>query len=186
MRTVGPRLAAGLFAASLLVSGCGGNPEPQPLPKPTVSPSPSASASATPPVMPSAAKAKTKAGAIEFARYYVELINHAQATGDTVALAGLESPECKTCARSRKGIERLYESGAVVRGGDWSIGGISAIRNPATDGWLVELAVRFGPQFIDRPGSADDQDLKGGRLPVNLQLEWRDSSWQVGESTRGA
>ncbi len=66
MRTVWPRWVAGLAAAGLLLSGCGGDsPEPKPLPKDSKS-SPSASPSATPPVMPAAAKKKTKAGAEAF------------------------------------------------------------------------------------------------------------------------
>ncbi len=186
MRTVWPRLLAGLVAGVLLLGGCGENPEPKQLPKPSKSSSPSASASPTPPVMPAAAKAKTKAGAIAFARYYVSLINRAQATGDTRSLAKAESANCATCKRSRNAIDALYESGSTVHGGDWSIDAISALVNPATGGWLVELAVSFGPQTVDRPGTEEDQQLKGGRLPVNLQLAWREDSWKVIECTRGA
>ena len=63
MRTVWPRWVAGLAAAGLLLSGCGGDsPEPKPLPKESKS-SPSSSPSAAPPAMPAAAKKKTKAGA---------------------------------------------------------------------------------------------------------------------------
>ena len=91
MRTVWPRLttglAAGLVAAGLLLSGCGGDsPEPKPLPKDSKS-SPSASPSATPPEMPAAAKKKTKAGAIAFVRHYVELINYAGRSGEPRPLA---------------------------------------------------------------------------------------------------
>ena len=57
------RLVIAVAACGLLVAGCGGNPEPKPLPRPSTSPSPSATATpvAQPPVMPEAAKARTKA-----------------------------------------------------------------------------------------------------------------------------
>ncbi len=78
MGTVGPRLAAGLVACSVLLAGCGGSPAPKPLPapRPSSSPSPTTTPAAAP-AMPEAAKAKTRAGAIAFARHYVELINYA-------------------------------------------------------------------------------------------------------------
>ena len=63
-----PVLAA--LAALVLVAGCGGDPKPTPIARPTASPSPSASASATPPALPAAAK--TKSGAIAFAKTFVD------------------------------------------------------------------------------------------------------------------
>ncbi len=99
MRTVWPRLLAGLVAGVLLLGGCGEeSPKPKPLPKP--SESPSASASPTPPAMPAAAKNQSKAGAIAFARHYVDVINYAQSTGDLEALQAVEDKACKSCAPS--------------------------------------------------------------------------------------
>ncbi len=95
MRTVGPRLAAGLLAA-LVLGGCGGSPEPRPLPKPTTSPSPSPSATPTPPVLPQAAKAKTKAGAIAFARTFIETLNYSGRHGRYGSLCESSTSHCCT------------------------------------------------------------------------------------------
>ncbi len=83
------RLAAPLAAGSVqclllgvLLSGCGGNPEPAPAPSPRVSTSTSPSASPTPPVMPAAARKKTKQGAIAFARFFIGALNYAGDTGN--------------------------------------------------------------------------------------------------------
>ena len=85
MRTVWLRLLAGLVAAGLLLTGCGGDsPEPKPLPKDSKS-SPSASPSATPPVLPAAAKRKTKAGAAALVRHFLKSMGYAGVTGDTKA-----------------------------------------------------------------------------------------------------
>ncbi len=65
-------LTAVIGVLCLLLAGCGGSPEPKPPPKAEPSASPSASASPTPPVMPAAAKEKTKAGADAFTRHFVE------------------------------------------------------------------------------------------------------------------
>jgi len=115
--------------AGVLLAGCGGSPEPKSLPKP--SPSTSASVSPTPPVMPATAKEKTKAGVVSFIRHYVALINYTQATGSTAQLASVETADCSTCAKSRGAVETLYQSGASVHGGDWSINSLNALRNPA-------------------------------------------------------
>ena len=86
MRTVWPRLVAGLAAAGLMLSGCGGDsPEPKPLPKESKS-SPSSSPTATPPVMPAAAKKKTKAGAEALVRHFLSTMRYAGASGDTNAI----------------------------------------------------------------------------------------------------
>jgi hypothetical protein len=188
MRTVGPRLAAGLIAAGLVLAGCGGSAEPKQLPAPSKSSSPSASPSdvPAPPVLPEAAKAKTKDSAIAFARHYVSLINYAQSTGRVDALKAVEDPGCRSCARADAYLADLYQRGGAIRGGEFRIQGASALRNPATQGWLVELGVRFGAQTIDHPSPTPDEHPDGGRLPLNVQVAWRVSGWRVLEWTRGA
>jgi hypothetical protein len=117
MRTVSPRLAAGFVAACLVLSGCGGNPKPQPLPRPTASLSPSATPS--PPVMPAAARAKTRAGAIAFARGFFDAVNYAGRTGDTKPLRRLYIPFCTRCEALADGIDKTYKAGGYYDGGDW-------------------------------------------------------------------
>ena len=118
MRTVWPRWVAGL-AAGLLLSGCGGDsPEPKPLPKESKS-SPSASPSATPPVMPAAAKKKTKAGAIAFARAFIQTLNYSGSSGDTARLRRLFIAPCTRCEAIADGIDETYAAGGSFEGGDW-------------------------------------------------------------------
>lgn len=172
----------------LLTAACGGgNPEPAPLPKAsTSSASPTASAGPSAPVLPAAARAKTKAGAIAFAKHYVQLINHAQSTGDTAPLRAVEAATCPSCKQLRSTIEALYATGAKVAGGEWVIRGLTPIRNPASGGWFIGLSIAFGPQTVERPGTGKDQKLAGGKLPINMQLVWATESWKVEECTRGA
>ena len=184
MRTVWLRLLAALMAAGLLLTGCGGDSsEPKSQPKDSKD-SPSSSPSATASETPAAAQ-KTKAGAIAFAKQYVGYINHAQATGgDTESLAGAETPECTSCAQNRKAIEDFYGPDAKIEGGDWVVGSFATKADPAGGGWFVALAVTYGPQTVDRPGTQKDEKLKPGRLRVKFQLVWRDGSWKVNENTR--
>jgi hypothetical protein len=177
-------LAAASGVLCLLLAGCGGSPEPKSLPKP--SPSTSAPASPTPPVMPDAAKEKSRAGAITFARHYVKLINFAQSTGRLDELKAVENTGCKSCAQADGYLADLYDSGGSIRGGAFTINTVSSLKNPATGGWLVELGVEFGPQVVDYPSPKPDEHPKGGRLPLNVQVAWLEGEWRVLEWTRGA
>ena len=159
MRTVLLRLLAGLVAAGLLLTGCGGDSsEPKSQPKDSKNSS-SASPSATPSEVPAASE-KTKAGAIAFAKQYVGAINHAQTTGgDTERMAAAETADCVGCAQNRKAIEDFYGPNAKVDGGDWVMGRYATKAGPAGS-WLVALAVTYGPQTVDRPGTQNDEELK--------------------------
>ena len=50
--------------------------------------------------------------------------------------------------------------------------------------WLVALAVSYGPQTVDRPGSGNDEELESGQLRVKLKLVWEDGARKVAENTR--
>src|ERR1700712_2421290 len=104
-----PRLVVVAALALLVVAGCGGDPKPKSLPSPTPSPSPSASASATPPALPPAAK--TKAGAIAFARTFIESVNYAGVAGDTAPLRAMYIPFCTRCEALADGIDQTYAAG---------------------------------------------------------------------------
>ncbi len=72
---------------------------------------------------------------------------------------------------------------AKVDGGDWVVDSFATKAAPGGD-WLVALAVSYGPQTVDRPGSGNDEKLKPGQLRVKLKLVWEDGSWKVAENTR--
>lgn len=185
MRTfaVGAVVAVGLLGGSL--SGCGGTTDAGPPPSPSATPStsPSASPSPTAPVMPDAARENTKAGAVAFVRHYVDLINHAQATGDTKALAAVEDRGCDSCRSGRRYLDSVYENGRIT-GGAWSLSTVlGTVRNPATDGYNVDVVVRFGPQVIHRKGKPD-QRLRGGRLAMTVFTARLGHEWCVREWTR--
>ena len=190
MRITGLRLAALLTTVGLTLTGCGGAPEPPPPPKAQESPAPSAtatpSAAPTPPAMPAKARKNSRAGAIAFARHYVALINHAQAIGDTAPLAAVEDAACESCRNGREFVRRVYASGGRISGGELRVSDALAIPDSTTGGWTVAVGVRFGPQQVDWGGEKPDQDLGGGQLPLNLQVDFRDNHWKVLQWTRGA
>lgn len=136
--------------------------------------------------MPEAAKAETKAGAMAFVRHYVELVNHAQATGDIDELQSAEQAGCRSCRAAREGVRKHYQSGGSINGGDWHIDSASAIRNAAIAGWVVDLNVTFGRQTISFGSSQPDKVNEPGRMILSIQVHRSDDAWKVLEWTRGS
>ena len=98
-------------------------------------------------------------------------------------MVAAETADCASCAQNRKAIEDFYGADAKVEGGDWVVDSFATKPAPGGD-WLVALAVSYGPQTVDRPGSDNDEKLKPGQLRVKLKLVWEDGSWKVAENTR--
>jgi hypothetical protein len=135
--------------------------------------------------MPEGAKANTKAGAIAFVRYYVELINHAQATGDVDTLASVESARCKSCRDGRKYIRDVYDNGGNIEGGDLRIKIRDALKNAAVAGWTVDASLSYGPQTIVQPtASPATQHLDGGGVPITVIVTYGSGTWTISEWTR--
>ncbi|MEO5651543.1 MAG: DUF6318 family protein [Marmoricola sp.] len=185
------RLAASLAAGSLLgliLTACGGNPEPQPMPAPRSSTSPSGSASPTPtpPVMPAAARKKTKQGAIAFVKYYVDALNHATFTGHTEPAHSLDAGKCGSCDRMLKMIETIYGADGSVNGGAWRPEIVGAIRQRGRPGWTIDAKITYGPQqVVPRAGSKAESFTGGGRL-VTFLLSRSGATWKVTEWTRAS
>lgn len=169
------RSLLGALAALVVLSGCGGDPKATPSPSPSTS-AVSTSPSPTAPVMPAAAAENTKAGAIAFVRYYIELINHAQATGDVESLRLVESPDCRSCQRASKAVADIYMAGGHLEGGQWKAKTVSASPRPDLRAWTVFTTVRFAPQVLVKDGQTTP--LKGGHSLITFVVDHNDG-WQV-------
>lgn len=153
-----------LLVVLLMLSGCGGDPPPAAPGRP--SPSPTAAAV---PVMPEKATEDSKAGAIAFVQHYVQLLNYAQSTGDTVPLIAISGSGCKSCTRVRGAIDEIYASGGRIKGGNLELEIDLAFAKPDIDGWSIFGVVRFEPSTVLQ-GERSPQQLKGGSGPVTYYV----------------
>ncbi|CAI9403585.1 hypothetical protein HIDPHFAB_04011 [Nocardioides sp. T2.26MG-1] len=125
-------LTALSLVSVLALGACSGDdPEPkfaEPSPSRSLPSSPSTTAVSGPvePTMPAEAKGTDAAAAEAFVRFYWEMVNYAQATGDLDGLRGLAGPECKPCVSGIRGLERLVERKADVHGGEYDVSDISS------------------------------------------------------------
>lgn len=182
------RVVLGALALSLVLAGCGGDPEAPPDPTATtsgVSTTPSTPPTPSAPALPEAAMANTKAGAIAFVRHYVDLINHAQRTGDVEVLAAVEAAGCESCASGRKYLRDVYGAGGHINGGELRVEIAGALRNRSIDGWTIDGRLEYGPQTVIRPTApTPTEHLTGGGVPITVLLSLNAGTWTVAEWTR--
>ena len=170
-------VGAALLVLVVLVAGCGGDPKADPSPS-TSAPPPSVTPTPTPPALPDAAKANTKAGAIAFATYYVDLVNSAQATGGVAGLISVEAESCASCSDVRTSITRIYQAGGSITGSAWHPHFNTALRN-GDGSWLVNGLVEFDPGQIKRSAGGPTEPNKGGSAVTHLTVRMTGSGWEV-------
>lgn len=163
----------------LVLAGCGGSPEPRPLSDPTPSPSATASPTPTPPAMPAAARKKTQAGAIAFARGFIATLNFAGATGDTKALRRLYIDVCSRCEAIADGIEETYLAGGYFEGGAWQPNRFKlyGIENGVA---VLDAIVDYEAQTWVKTSGADPIKFKASKNNLKaFNLRWQEDTWRV-------
>lgn len=176
------RSLVGALAALLLLAGCGGDPKADPSPSPSTAPV-STTPSPTAPVMPAAASENSKAGAIAFVRYYIELINHLQRTGEHALLDSASLPTCKSCNSVTRAAGAIYSAGGRVEGGAWSISSVSASQ-PTANLWQVTVEGRLAPsKVVNGPSSVPTAGSGGkanGQFFLAFHGGWKVAQWHTG------
>jgi hypothetical protein len=173
-----PRVLVGVLALLCVLAGCGGDPVADPAPTPSAPTAPTSTAP-TPPVMPEAAKASTAAGAVAFIRYYVELMNHLEATGDEAPLLAVSKPSCRSCAAVVRAANAIYDRGGHVEGGVWTVNH-AAVTLPAAGTWTVRIVGRLGKSKVIETGSDSPKLGSGGTGNAQFILVF-EHGWEVAQ-----
>jgi hypothetical protein len=164
-------VAAGL---SVLVGGCDSSGDPGTLPSVSGSsagsPSGSASVSASPtavPTPPAAAQRHTSAGASEFVRFYIDLINEAYRTGASEPLRVIADA-----------VDEIYSTGSA-RGGQITVRqtaatGVSEGVTPSVTADVITTRL----DVVDSAGNVT-RTSRGRAGELLLTLRWSDSEWLI-------
>ncbi len=102
--------------------------------------------------MPEEAKEDSKEGAKRFVKYYVEVLNLAQATGEIQTLSKLSSADCVACQRTIRSLETLYAKGGQLTGGAWKVSGFVGVRDETSGNWLITTRASYSEQKSVTPG----------------------------------
>jgi hypothetical protein len=187
-----PRTVRMVAALTLFVGvGTAACTEPAAKPKPLPSPSSSSvrdnsspSASPTPPSMPAEANGNTGRAAKSFVRHYIETLNYATATGDTIPLAALDDGSCRSCSAVIGRVRNVYEAGGSIESRGWIVKSLAVVGQPKRP--LVDAGLLLSPQRVTKKQGDRPVRYKGGRLPVTFHLIRLGHGWRVDEWARAA
>lgn len=162
---------------ALTLTACGADPDPSPGPTspPTVA-STSPSAEPTAPMQPDLSYQRTKAGAVAFAKYYWQIVDYAQRTGDTEQLRTLEHG-CAACAAGREWIEKIYRRGGNITGGSHTYRRVSVVYADSKTAGLV-LRLLTTRQVVSGAGNLSGR-YKGGAISVSMAINAVGALWRV-------
>ena len=166
-------------AASMLlvVAGCS-DPEPRE-PKPTASATPTVAA----PTMPAQAKEDSPEGAAAFVDHYIEVLNHASATGDVHELSRLSDPDCDGCQSYIQLYRDTYANGGFFKGGEWEIGELRLVPNgPQT---LVTTNVRTAATKYRETSNSREQSGPAETNKISFAVSGTPSRRQISQLALG-
>jgi hypothetical protein len=120
------------------------------------------------------------AGAAAVARYFLELVPYAEATGDTTALSSLTHPDCIFCASTLDGVAEATAAGHHSTGGLPHFSGVSALEVDPGAWWTVDLDLVQDPiQVLDREGSVVDEVRDSRAYHMDVAVIRDGQSWLI-------
>lgn len=196
------RIFAAAVALSLLpVTACtGGGTTPgataapgssSPVASPTQTPTPTASyrpadasgkAQNVPvPVLPEAAKAETKEGAIAFAKHWFDLLSFGYETGELVQFEAVTSPSCEPCEKAKSVIRAWHTEGRWLIGGKITTPSVSSefVRDKDATYQVVVQAQQTPLTYMRQDASVARSDPQPDDTGNLLFLTFSDGIWTV-------
>lgn len=176
-----PRIVVAGLLAALLLAACTDDPEPR-FAEP--SPSPSASESTSPAVDEKEPwERKSKAGAVAFAKHWIDVFNEAQMSGDTSTFAASNTERCVSCRDLTEQLKEIYDDGGSLRSEGWRV--IDLVPRPGSLLSDTEVVLRIdrSPQrIVDGDGRV--QRFPGGEATFSMGVTWAKDRWLVDELVR--
>lgn len=131
------------------------------------------------PGVPEAAKHKTDAGAIAFAKYYLETVNKVGQAPKVGVLEPLALPSCKTCGNHQSTVESLVDENEKFSGPQAVVG--EGMVLPIKDAMMVRVGLKpLATNIVDKEGNLVEKLPTDTTSAVVLGLKWQ-SGWRVSE-----
>jgi hypothetical protein len=164
-----------------LVGACSGEPKPKFAPSESSSPTTSerpATRGPVEPSMPAAATRNSANGAESFVRYWIRIVNFAQATGRAKTFKSLNQKRCVVCRGVLSAIEDPYSHGGRIEGGNWVVGRLRELPLDYGADWAAFATARARPQTI-YDGKGGRKRYAGGPFHFYAYVAWEDGEWRM-------
>ena len=174
-----------LAAAALVMGGsaCSDDADPEAAPPDPPTPAVSTTPASGPvaPTLPPEAEGDDAAAAEAFVRFYWEMADYAQATGDVSGLGRLAAAECIQCTAGQEFVSDVYARGGEIRGGTTSPTNPKAVALNANDGaaFQVRMKLRTERQVVDLVGEKDDTIHPASTVSMQMVVERAGQRWVV-------
>ena len=168
----------------LALAACAGE-EPQPKLAPSPSPSAAPSPSSSPPepvepTMPAAARGTDAAAAEAFVKFYWEMADYAQATGDLEGLRGMGHDHCSACQQALDFLESVAARNGRIRGGETTVAVVtSAPVGDTGERRVVRFDLTSTRQVVDLPGQAHDEVYPAGTVKAEAIVRSTPDGWLI-------
>lgn len=178
--TFGRRLGVAAVCLGVLVVGGCADDEPVPRTSPPSQTPTSASPSPTTPTRQPWER-KTDAGAVAFAKHWVETFSLALKTSKTSELRAISDDGCISCAAFAERIEAIRADGGFYRTPGWTVLQVAAAN--AMPGSRAEIALRIlqGQETFKESASAEVERHPVSRASYSAQLLWSQGEWRMME-----
>ncbi len=177
---------ASALVLPLALAGCGDDPQPK-MPPPSASspstPTPSTSTDpAVEPTLPPEAEGKDEAAAEAFVRYYWDLANYVQSTGDAQTFSEVALPSCTTCSRAASYFEKAYRKGGYLRGGAYTVTEVAVSRGAQGEGvrtFVATVKLTSAPSTERATSTSSPIEHDSSKQAVVMSLLTSDSGFRV-------
>lgn len=166
----------------LLLASCSADPEPRFGPPPSSPTSPTATQSSEAPES-EPWEVKSKAGAVAFARHWVDVFNQAQASGVTSELRSVSTRRCASCQGYIEQLEDLYGSGGRLESEGWRVLVAAPQGGELTAKVQIVLRIARSPQKI-LSGDGTAERFPGGTASFSADLLWQKDGWVLDRLVR--
>ncbi|MBI2244131.1 MAG: hypothetical protein HYU55_09390 [Nocardioides sp.] len=177
-------VVAALCVVSVLALGACSGDDPQPRfapPSSSAPTSPSTTAVSGPvePTMPAAAQGTDAAAAEAFVRFYGEMVNYAQATGDLDGLESMTDQSCTACKGGLAALQRIFARDGRVVGGVNSLSRLRSGHLQGDERLTVWFDLSTTKQLINYPGDRKDEVYRVATAKLMTVLRRDKGQWVI-------